>query len=153
VHTGLIKLASNEAELASVMAHEIGHIVGRHSIKRMRNAAIKQGLLNAAGLDQRTWVQIGVKLVYDLPYSRRDELEADQLGLKNLKGSGYAPSAMVSFMRKLMEQGGSTPAILSTHPSSALRVQKLQESIDPRTANRGDGLDNRAYRNRINALL
>jgi predicted Zn-dependent protease len=155
VHTGLIKLASNEAELASVMAHEIGHIVGKHSIKQMRNAAIKQGLLNATGLDQKTWVNIGVQLVYDLPYSRKDEIEADQLGLKNLTRAGYAPSAMVSFMKKLMAQegSGSTPAVLSTHPNTAYRIQKLQEAINPRTANVGDGLDPQAYRNRINAML
>lgn len=154
VHTGLIKLASNEAELASVMAHEIGHIVGKHSIKQMRNAAIKQGLLNAAGLDQKTWVTIGVQLVYDLPYSRKDEIEADQLGLKNLTRAGYAPAAMVSFMQKLMAQGDSSaPAVLSTHPNTAYRIQKLQEAINPRTANVGDGLDQQAYRNRINAML
>lgn len=153
VHTGLIRRASNEAELASVMAHEIGHIVARHSIKQMRNTALKQGLLSATGLDQRGWVQIGVQLVYDLPYSRQDELEADQLGLNNLKRAGYAPSAMVSFMNKLMQQGGSAPSLLSTHPATSYRIQRLQESIDPRTANQGDGLDSQAYRSRINAML
>jgi predicted Zn-dependent protease len=153
VHRGLIKAASNEAELASVMAHEIGHIVARHSIKQMRNAALKQGLLSAAGLDGKTWVQIGVQLVYDLPYSRQDEIEADRLGLKNLTRAGYASSAMVSFMNKLMQGGASVPAVLSTHPATSYRIQRLQEAIDPRTANRGDGLDERAYRSRINAML
>lgn len=51
VNTGLITAADNEAELASVIGHEIGHIVGRHSIKQMRDRAISQGVLSAAGID------------------------------------------------------------------------------------------------------
>ncbi|ACK72724.1 peptidase M48 Ste24p [Gloeothece citriformis PCC 7424] len=152
-HTGLLKTASNEAELASVIAHEMGHIAGRHAIEQMRNSAVTQGLLGAAGLDQRTVVQIGVQLAYNLPHSRKDELEADQMGLRMITQAGYAPSAMVSFMKKLMSSGGSPPAFLSTHPATSYRIEQLQASIDPRSANAGMGLDSQAYQSRIRSIL
>lgn len=153
IHTGLIKAASNEAELASVIGHEMGHIAGRHAIEQMRNAAVTQGLLGAAGLDQRTLVQLGVQLAYSLPHSRKDELEADQMGLQMMRQAGYAPSAMVSFMKKLMAQGGGAPAFLSTHPASSYRVEQLQAAINPQTANAGTGLDSQAYKSRIRSIL
>lgn len=106
LHTGLITAADNEAELASVIAHEIGHVVARHSQKQMQQQAVTQGLLSVAGLDRTQVVQLGVALAVDLPYSRQDEYEADTLGLEMLKGAGYAPQAMVDFMRKLAKTGG-----------------------------------------------
>lgn len=151
INRGLMLEADNEAELASVLAHEIGHIVERHSIDQMREAAISQGLLSAAGLDQDTFVNIGVQLAVSLPNSRQDEYEADEKGLANLKKAGYAPGAMVSFMRKLLKQGGSAPTFLSTHPAVGDRVKRLENAIDPETASVGNGMDNRAYKNRIRA--
>ena len=130
LHTGLIKTADNEAELASVIAHEIGHIVGRHSITQLRNTALAQGLLSAAGLETKTWVQLAVNLAYSLPNSRKDELEADRLGLTNLARAGYEPTAMISFMQKLTQQGGSTPTILSTHPATSDRIVALQKQLN-----------------------
>ncbi|NJK47139.1 M48 family metalloprotease [Candidatus Gracilibacteria bacterium] len=151
INRGLMLEADNEAELASVVAHEIGHIVERHSIDQMREAAISQGLLSAAGLDRDTFVNIGVQLAVSLPNSRQDEYEADERGLVNLTKAGYAPGAMVSFMRKLLKQGGSAPTFLSTHPAVGDRVKRLEKAIDPETASVGDGMDVRAYKNRISA--
>ena len=152
-NTGLLTEASNEAELASVMGHEIGHIVGRHAIKQMRQRAISQGLLSAAGLDQSAAVQIGVELALSRPNSREDELQADQLGLANLQRVGYAPSGMISFMEKLLQkQGSSVPTFLSTHPATSSRIQALDQAIDPATANVGNGLNNQAYQNKISIL-
>jgi predicted Zn-dependent protease len=153
INSGLMQVADNEAELASVVAHEIGHIASRHAIKQMREAAISQGLLTAAGLEEETIVNIGVQLAVSLPNSRGDEYEADQLGLVNLQKAGYAPSAMVSFMRKLMKRSGSVPTFLSTHPNVADRVVALEKAIDPKIANQGDGLDSQSYKNRIQAAL
>ena len=153
IHTGLMTEADNEAELASVVAHEIGHIAGRHAIEQMRQQALTRGLLSATGLDERAAVQIGVQLALNLPNSREDEFEADQLGLGNLKRAGYAPSGMVSFMKKLGKKGGSVPTFLSTHPATSDRVAALERAIDPQTANAGDGLNNQAYKNKIRPLL
>lgn len=150
VNRGLLLLADNEAELASVMAHEIGHIVGRHAIEQMRKTAIASGLVGAAGLDRNTAANIGVELAFRRPNSRKDELEADSLGLEMMRRAGYAPSAMVSFMSKLL-QGGNVPTFLSTHPATSERIARLQQSIG--IGDGGDGLDRPAYRARVRSLL
>ena len=152
INTGLMLAAENEAELASVVGHEIGHIVGRHAIEHMRQRAIAQGILSVAGLDQSAAVQIGVDLAVNRPNSREDELEADQLGLANLKKAGYAPSGMVSFMNKLLKRGSSGPKILSTHPSTSDRIEALNNKIDQSSANVGTGLNTQAYKRNIGSL-
>lgn len=152
VNTGLLRKADNEAELASVIGHEIGHIVGRHSIEQMRQRAIAQGVLSAAGLDRAQAVQIGVELAVNRRNSRQDELEADEFGLQNLTKAGYAPSAMVSFMKKLLENGSSVPTFLSTHPATSERIKLLQAKIPQQSANAGKGLDKQAYQSQISPL-
>ncbi|MFW6296835.1 MAG: M48 family metallopeptidase, partial [Halothece sp.] len=89
MNTGLIKAADNEAQLASVVAHEIAHIDERHAVEQMRQRALAQGVLSAAGLDESTAVQIGVELALQRPNSREDEIEADQRGLEMLRAAGY----------------------------------------------------------------
>jgi predicted Zn-dependent protease len=153
VNTGLLTAADNEAQLASVMAHEIGHIAGRHAIGQMRQQAIAQGVAAAAGLDRNLAVQIGVDLALRRPHSRQDEVEADELGLDTLQQAGYAPVAMVDFMEKLLKKGGSVPTFLSTHPATSDRINALERAIDPARSNVGDGLDTNAYRSKIRALL
>lgn len=154
INKGLISAADNEAELASVIAHEIGHIVGRHSIEQMRQRAIAQGLLSAAGLDRSNAIQIGVELALSRPNSRSDELEADRFGLENLIRANYAPAGMISFMNKLLQKnsGRSVPTFLSTHPATSDRIKALQARINPARANVGNGLDRQAYQNRISSL-
>lgn len=152
VNEGLIAAADNEAQLASVIGHEIGHIAGRHAIEQMRNRAISQGLLSAAGLDRSNAIGIGVELAISRPNSRSDELEADRFGLENIIRAGYAPGGMLGFMEKLLQKGGSPPSVLSTHPATSDRIKILQQLIDPKTVNVGNGLDDRAYKNRISSL-
>jgi beta-barrel assembly-enhancing protease len=152
VNRGLIAAADNEAELASVIGHEIGHIAARHGIKHMRDQAVAQGLLSAAGLDRSDAVQIGVELAVNRPNGRSDELEADRLGLNNMIKANYAPEGILGFMQKLLQKGGSTPTFLSTHPATSERIKILKELINPQTAKVGEGLDNQAYKNRISSL-
>lgn len=155
INTGTMIAADNEAELASVVAHEIGHIAGRHAIKQMRSTAIAQGVLSAAGLDEKQAVQIGVQLAVELPNSREDEYEADRLGLATIEQAGYAPSAMVSFMEKLLQKsrGGSVPSFLSTHPATQDRITALKEAIDTKSASAGNGLNRQNYKRQISPLL
>src|SRR5919199_1525342 len=152
VNAGLIAAADNEAQLASVIGHEIGHIVRRHAIQQMRQQALTQGLAAAAGLDRNTLVNLGTKVALQLPNSRKDEFEADQEGLYNMEQAGYAPSAMVDFMEKLLKSGGSVPTFLSTHPATSDRIEALQQAIDPAQANVGNGLDSNTYKNKISVL-
>jgi len=150
IHTGLIAAAENESELASVVAHEIGHIAAQHAVQQMRQRAIAQGVLSATGLDESNAVQIGVELAVSRPNSREDELEADQKGLDSLTKAGYAPIGMVSFMEKLQQQGGSPPAFLSTHPATSDRITALKAQIQ--NPYQGNGLNPRLYQQRTSSL-
>ncbi|MDB9343939.1 M48 family metalloprotease [Nodularia spumigena CS-586/05] len=153
IHTGLIKAAENEAELASVIGHEIGHITGRHLVQQMRQRAIANGVASAAGLERNAAVGIGLELALNRPRSRQDEFDADNRGLLAMTEAGYAPSGMVSFMQKLMQKRGSIPAFLSTHPGTSDRINALQNSINAQPSKQRDGLDNAAYRANIRSIL
>lgn len=152
VHKGLILAADNEAELASVISHEISHIVGQHSLKQMRQIAIAQGLASAAGLDNNLAVQIGVELALRRPNSREAEYEADRLGIIALGRAGYVQQAAVDFMEKLLGSG-SPPTILSTHPATSDRIKTLQQYIDPSLAERGVGMNSSAYQEVVRRLM
>jgi beta-barrel assembly-enhancing protease len=73
VNRGLLKAADNEAQVAGVIGHEIGHITGRHALQQMKQTAIAQGLSILAGIDQNQLAQIGVELAIRRPRGREDE--------------------------------------------------------------------------------
>ena len=152
VTTGLLKTIDQEAQMAGVLGHEIGHIAARHAVTQMRERAVAAGVATAAGLDRNQAVNIGVELALSRPNSRRDEFEADSKGLATITTAGYAPSGIVTFLEKLGTQR-SVPAVLSTHPATADRITRLRQMIDPATANAGTGLDTAAYQARIRPLL
>ncbi|OLP20340.1 peptidase [Leptolyngbya sp. 'hensonii'] len=153
ITTGLLRLADNEAQVASVLGHEIGHIAGRHLVEQLKQVAIQRGVANVAGIDQSELVGIGVELALNRPNSRQAEYDADQRGLRTMSGAGYAPSAMVSFMEKLLKGSSGTPEFLSTHPDTGNRISALKSKINPSTANRGDGLNSSTYTSRVKSLL
>ncbi|MBO1066872.1 MULTISPECIES: M48 family metallopeptidase [Nostocales] len=152
VNTGLLKTADNEAEVASVLAHEMGHIEGKHLIKQMRQRAIASGVASVSGLDRSKAVGIGVQLALNLPRSRQDEFDADKRGLANITRTGYAQSAMVSFMKKL-QRSSSVPTFLSTHPGASDRVISLQNQIKSQPSSQNHGLDNPVYQSKMRAFL
>ncbi len=151
VNKGLLKTAANEAELASVIGHEIGHIGGKHLMKQMRSTALANGVATVAGVNRNQLVQLGMQLALNLPHSRKDEFEADQRGLRTIGRSGYNQSAMVSFMKKLLSKG-SVPAFLSNHPATGDRIIALQRAIKPVANNIGYGVDDLTYQARMAAL-
>jgi beta-barrel assembly-enhancing protease len=132
VNKGLIDAAANDAELASVIAHELGHIEARHSIEQAKNSALAQTGAAALKLDQNQLVNIATQIGFNLPRSRRFELDADERGLRMLTAAGYDGQAAVSFMQKL-DQGKSGPTMprwLSSHPDTQVRVKRLQAYAD-----------------------
>lgn len=151
VTTGLLATVDNEAQLASVMGHEIAHITDRDALKQMRQAAVTRGIATAAGVDTNRLVGLGVEFALKRPGSRSDELEADQRGLRMLAKVGYPQSAMIAFLEKLLDQP-SPPSFLSTHPATRDRISAIQKSIDPSNANTGYGLDEQAYNSVIQPL-
>ncbi len=152
VNSGLMKMADNEAQLAGVIGHEIGHITGRHGIEQMKQRMIASGVSSLAGVDQDTLAQVGVELALRRPRSRADEYDADKRGLDNLIKAKYAPSAMPAFMSKL-SSASNPPTFLSTHPSPPDRVANLQRQIPAKYRNQTYGLESAAYRQRIQSYL
>ena len=152
VNTGLMKAADNEAQLAGVIGHEIGHIASRHSIQHIKKAAINQGIGSVTGLDRNQIVQLGVQLAMTLPNSRNDEYEADRSGLTTMIRTGYAPTAMPEFMKKLIS-GNSAPEFLSSHPAVSERVSNLQRMIPAAYKNRTDGLNASAYKQNLRGFF
>jgi beta-barrel assembly-enhancing protease len=149
VNTGLIKAADNEAQLAGVIGHEIGHITGRHSLQRIKQAAIAQGASSLLSVDRNQIVQMGVQLALTLPNSRQDEYDADRRGLTNMIQSGYAPTAMPEFMKKLLRGGASAPEFLSSHPAVNERVANLQRMIPAAYQKRTEGLNTSTYQQNL----
>jgi predicted Zn-dependent protease len=152
INRGLLKAADNEAQVAGVIGHEIGHITGRHALQHMKQAAIAQGLSVLAGVDQNQLVQIGVELAVNRPRSRQDEYDADRRGLNNVILAGYAPTAMPEFMKKLMSSN-SPPEILSTHPAVPERVARLNQMIPTSYRSRTEGLNNSIYKQRLHSFI
>ncbi len=136
---GLLALAENEAEVAGVLAHEIGHVTGRHTAERYGRqtaaqiAGIGLGVLTGSGQAMNLFGTAAVLALQS--YSRQQEFEADTLGVRYLGRSGYQPSAMSSFLRKL--QGNSRlQAEIAGDPSKAEQFSLLQ--THPRTSDRID---------------
>ncbi|MGF1601513.1 MAG: M48 family metallopeptidase [Thermosynechococcaceae cyanobacterium] len=157
VTTGLLKAADNEAELASVLGHEIGHIKDRHLVKQIRQRALTSGIISSAGLSRNQAANIGTELLVNRPKGRGDEYKADQIGLEILRRADYSTSAAPAFMKKLLRSGGGTPTFLSTHPAVPDRLKALERAIQSGPQNECDrnprqqscGLDDQAYQNAI----
>ncbi len=128
VTTGLLQAVDNDAELASVLAHEIAHINERHSVEALRRTVLAQGIAETAGLEMNTLAQIGYELAVSLPRSRENEYEADALGIEILQAAGYPPEAFIRFLESLMDSG-SQPQFLQTHPTSANRIEAIEAQL------------------------
>ncbi|MDA0177321.1 MULTISPECIES: M48 family metalloprotease [Mesoflavibacter] len=122
----------NEDQLAGVLGHEIGHVIGRHSAERIANSELWQGLSTAGsvGGDMGGLVsQIGNGTL--LKNGRGDELESDDLGVRFMLRSGYDPEEMIGVMQILKQAAGPNrvPEFQSTHPDPENRIEKIRESI------------------------
>ncbi|NJK35708.1 MAG: M48 family metalloprotease [Oscillatoriales cyanobacterium SM2_2_1] len=146
INTGTIAAADNVAQLASVVAHEIGHIEGRHSLEQMRQQAIAQGIASVAGVADNRLVQLGTAIALRLPNSREAEFDADRRGLNLITNAGFAARAMPDFMQKLARgDRGNVPTMFSTHPNPNDRIASLNQQIAERNLVGGDGLNDQDY--------
>jgi len=147
VHTGLIQNARSESELASVLAHEIGHVVQRHLARmvaqQQREYIPSLAALAVAILMSRANPELakaGVSAVQagtvqrQLDYTREHEREADRVGLQILGDSGFDASAMPSFFETLMKGSrfyeGSAPSFLRTHPLTTERIADVRNRVE-----------------------
>src|SRR5688500_18864144 len=150
VYTGLLQLAENDAELATVMGHEIGHVIARHGAERMSEAMVISGAgaLGSAAVAAKT-DDPKYKQVFDvaygglatvgriLPHSRSNESEADRMGAIYAARAGYDPRAGITFWEKRRSQkqkadakgggaAGALGALMSTHPTDEKRIADLK---------------------------
>jgi predicted Zn-dependent protease len=134
VYTGLIdRLHLTDAELATVMAHEISHALREHSREQISRLINEQMGLTAvaavAGLNDASMqlASLLTQVTFDLPHSRVQESEADELGLELMARAGYDPNAAITLWKKMSALGqGNSSSFLSTHPSSATRTADLE---------------------------
>ena len=134
VYTGLMKLCQDEAELAAVMAHEIGHVAGHHhgeSLTRTYGYGLITRILLGEAPDERAQVVAGLLgQAVTARYSREQEREADRLGMEFLFRAGYPPDAMISFMNKMRAEerkdgGRRWLPIFASHPPTTERLHLL----------------------------
>jgi predicted Zn-dependent protease len=131
VHTGLFKVVNGPNELAAVMAHEVAHVTARHSAERMtREMAISTGLMGIGAATSPATADIlaqAATLGIVLPFSRTQELEADEIGLIYMAMAGYDPRAAIDVWQNFEAlNDGRPPEFLSTHPSPPNRIERLQ---------------------------
>lgn len=136
---GLLNELQTEAQLAGVLAHEMGHVIERHSAQQMATSQLGQILTVAVGTaasDQGSssayQIAAVVNQALQLKYSRGDELQADTWGLKLMADAGFDPRAMIQVMKvlKSVSHGGQGAEIFQTHPNPDLRIQQIQEYLE-----------------------
>ncbi|MFB9868798.1 M48 family metallopeptidase [Vreelandella sulfidaeris] len=148
VHTGLLDVAENSAQLAAVIGHEVGHVLADHGNERLtQQLGIKAGLLlvglfGEGELGHQQLMQalgLGAQLGISLPFSRAHEEEADLMGLAIMARAGFDPRQSVSLWRNMAAAGGGQPPeFLSTHPAHGSRIKALQLAMeDAETTYRG----------------
>ncbi|WP_308633511.1 beta-barrel assembly-enhancing protease [Oxalicibacterium flavum] len=159
VHSGLVLAAQNESELASVMAHEIGHVAQRH-IARMLGKQRQDMLIPLAGMilgalaassspDAGIGIMMGsqgLAMQRQLNFSREAEREADRIGLDILRDAGYETTGMINFFGRLQQAtrgyNDTMPAYLRSHPLTSERIADIEaRTRDLRYRQRADGLD------------
>ncbi len=146
VNTGLLRIAQTDAELAAVVAHEMAHVTSNHAqsrIQRNQTVALGGAILGAVlsgaenGQQLGQLAQKGGEIAFGLTFSRAQELEADRIGTLFMARAGYDPTAAISLWQKMgASQKSRTPELLSTHPVSATRIQKLREFMPTAQAQR-----------------
>jgi len=148
VYTGILPITQNDAGLATVIGHEVGHAVAHHGASRMSEALATQGIGQAAGayLGTTKYAQyqdlflslygVGSKVGLELPHSRKQESEADHIGLIYMARAGYDPREAVAFWKRFAgysSRQGATPSFitkfLGTHPLDTQRIQDLEHLL------------------------
>jgi predicted Zn-dependent protease len=140
VNTGLLMLVDNQDQFATVIGHEIAHVLARHSNERLsQETAVNAGLSLAqtaatpqSTLGQAAFGMLGLGAQYGIlmPYSRLHESEADTMGLDLMAKAGFDPRESIPLWQHMAQANqGQPPEFLSTHPSHASRIQELQNRM------------------------
>lgn len=136
ITTGLLNQLDDEDEVAGVLAHEIVHVLARHSAQQLAKNELTNGLVGAVGVASgdanaaQTAAVIGQLI--NMSYGRDDELQSDGIGICLMIDAGYSPEAMVEVMNVLAQAGGGNqpPEFFSTHPNPENRISEIEEAIE-----------------------
>jgi predicted Zn-dependent protease len=141
LHRGAIEFATNESQLAGVLAHEIAHIASRHAANRLTKSLVANGMLGLLGAmlgndggarAARIGAGVGTGFIF-MKFSRDDEREADRVGAQIMSRAGYDPRGMIEFLQRLRAQQGRNPSsvevFMSTHPAPGDRATTLQPVV------------------------
>ena len=135
MHTGLLKVAKDQDQLAAVVGHELGHVISRHAAERVSQQFAAETALqvaNSATGGQRQQLLgllgLGAQAGVILPFSRKHESEADVLGQRYMAQAGFDPNAAAALWQNMVAQGNGSrvPAWISTHPDPQQRIASLQ---------------------------
>lgn len=141
VYEGLLPITQNETGLAIVLGHEVAHAVAKHANERIsQQMAIKYGGAIAGGVIGNNQIAqqiggmvfgIGAQYGVMLPFARKHEHEADELGLIFMAMAGYNPREAVPFWQRMAmsSSGQKPPEFMSTHPSDANRIKKIKKDL------------------------
>ena len=164
VHRGAISAARNEAQLASVLAHEVAHVAERHAADQITKNLVANGLIGLLGAvlgndrSART-AQIAAQAMaggYMLKFSRDDEREADRVGAAIMRRAGWDAREMIAFMEILRQQQGRDPGsvetFLSSHPAPGERAALLRSSLKGVSGGRRDAPEFQQMRGRLERL-
>ncbi len=148
-YTGILKITENDDQIATVMGHEIAHALARHGAERLSmqtagnvGAQVLATALNIPAQYQGLYSQaygITSQVGMILPYSRKFEHEADQIGIYLMWKAGYNPNQALRFwenMARLSKSSPKPPAFLSTHPADEARIREIREYISQLPAQR-----------------
>jgi len=143
IHEGILPVCQNEAGLAVVMSHEVAHALARHGGERMSQNMASQGVQQVVGRIARKQVPtqadlllqaygVGSQYLVLLPYSRKQESEADHIGLMLMSRAGYDPAEAPKFWSRFasLKEGEATLEFLSTHPADDRRQRDLVALLD-----------------------
>lgn len=142
ITAALLGRLNSEAQLAGVLGHEVGHVIGRHGAEHLAKQQLGGALVNAVGIAasdhpenarQAAILAQAVNQMLNLKYGRDDELESDYLGFQFMTAAGYNPLGIVELMKILNSaRGGAAgqPEFISTHPNPANRIEKLVDIIN-----------------------
>ena len=137
----LLSRLENEAQLAGVLGHEVGHVLGRHSAEQLAKARLTQGLVGAASVAGSSDLSGGqtaamianmVGQMVTMRFGRQDELESDTFGVRFMAEAGYNPRELIRVMEILAQsRGGDSgqPEFMSTHPDPGNRTQQIGQEI------------------------
>lgn len=142
VYEGLLKTASNQAQLATVVGHEVAHVLAKHGNERVSTQLLTSQALalgyQLSGEDSQgkalVFQALGLSAQYGiiLPFSRIHESEADLLGLKYMAKAGFDPRESAELWRNMSTASSNkTPELLSTHPSHSTRIDDLESNMAP----------------------